>query len=449
MNDDRKHDVEEFNKLKNQIAALWKELENDDLNDIKLLMGDNKENFVEALGNVSNFVDSISPYYNELEKQELYENTCDFSNLKDKNTKKVIKSKKEDLNEVAKEVKMLINKHRLSNLFLEVTLRCNAKCEHCGSSCGYTIPKDEISADCLKKSLLEIHEKYGSKNVFLTVTGGEPLMRTDLFDIMEYAVSLGFRWGMTTNGMLINKNIVDLFRKTNMESISISLDGLKETHEKFRKVPGSFDKIMKAIDLLKELECLNHLQITTVVNKKNIHELEDIYKLLLDKGIKEWRVICVDPIGRAYNNDGILLDKEGLTYMFDFIRQKRLEGKMLVEYDCSHYLGLKYENILRNHGFVCGAGIFIGSILSNGDICVCPNVRDKSLVQGNIKTDSFVDVWENKYEIFRKKRITTNEKCKACKSYKYCRGGSFHTWNYDENKPNMCMKELLKEDFIE
>ena len=131
------------------------------------------------------------------------------------------------------------------------------------------------------------------------------------------------------------------------------------------------------------------------------------------------------------------------------IKEKNPEGKIFVEDDCAHYLGLKYENEIRDHGFVCGAGLFIGSILANGDICVCPNVRRKELVQGNIKTDSFVDVWENRFEQFRGKRITTNSKCKKCKSYKYCRGDSFHTWNYDDKKPNMCMKDILCEQFVE
>ena len=311
MDDERKHDIKEFNNLKNQINSLWKEIEIDDKSDLKLLMGENKDNFIDALNSATNFVDNISPYFDELEKEDLLDEKCDFDNLNDKHTKKVIKVKKKELDETAKEINELIKNPILSNLFLEVTLRCNAKCEHCGSSCGYSIPKDELSAKELKNVIHDVYEKYGNR-VFLTVTGGEPLMRQDLFDIMEYAHNLGFHWGMTTNGMLINKRIVDLYRKTNMESISISLDGLKETHESFRKVPGSFDKIMKAIDLLKELECLNHLQITTVANKKNLHELEDIYTLLLGKGIKEWRVMCVDPIGRAYENDGILLDKEGL-----------------------------------------------------------------------------------------------------------------------------------------
>ena len=337
----------------------------------------------------------------------------------------------------------------LKDLFLEVTSRCNARCEHCGSSCGDSIVKDEISKEDLMKTLLEISKKYDAHGILLNVTGGEPLIRKDLFEIMDYANKLGFRWGMTSNGMLINDEILKKMEETNMETISISLDGLKETHESFRKVPGSFKKIMHAIDLLKELDTINHLQITTVANKKNLLELEDMYKLLLDKGIKEWRVMNVDPIGRATNNDDILLDKDGLIYMFNFIREKRLEGKMDVTYDCSHYLGLQYEGILRDHPFICGAGLFIASILANGDICACPNIRHASLIQGNIKKDSFVDVWENKYEIFRKKRITTNSKCKKCKSFKYCRGDSFHTWNYDEKVPNMCMKELLEEYFVE
>ena len=447
-NEEAKHDINEFNNLKNQLDSLWKELEKDNDDENPLFSGNDKSSFIEALDSASKLVKDITPYFDDLEEQiKCYE--CDYSDKRKKETKKIINEKKEVLDDIAEQVEDLIEHPHLSNLFLEITLRCNARCEHCGSSCGEKIPKDEISAEDLKRTLLEIHNKYGAENVFLTVTGGEPLMRKDLFDIMKYAVSLGFRWGMATNAMLITEEVVEKLRETNFESISISLDGLKDTHDSFRKVPGGYDKVMKAIKMLQNLETLRHLQVTTVANKKNLHELEEIYQILLKLGIKEWRVMCVDPIGRANLNDGILLDKEGLLYMFNFIKEKRIEGKMLVEDDCAHYLGLKYENILRNHGFVCGAGLFVGSILANGDICVCPNVRRKELVQGNIKTDSFIDVWENKFQKFRKNRITTNEKCKKCKSYKYCRGGSFHTWNFDDNIQNMCMKKILGKEFIE
>ena len=445
-----KHDIKEFNNLKDQINSLWEELELDKKEKDKLLKGKNKKEFVGALECATDFVGSIAPYFDDLEKNQLYKIKCDFKNKRNTKIVKEVEARKiKDLDEYADLYNYYVKHPYLNSLFLEVTLRCNARCEHCGSSCGDEIPKDEISKEDLMRTLKEIDEKYGAENVFLIITGGEPLVRKDVFEIIDYALGLGYHWGMTTNGILIDEKMVEKLKKSKIESISISLDGLKSTHESFRRVPGSFDKIMKALELLKGVETLQHLQVTTVANKKNLLELEDLYKLLLEKDIKEWRVMCIDPIGRADKNDEILLDKDGLLYMFDFIRDKRFEGKMDVTYDCSHYLGLEYENILRDHPFLCGAGIFVASVLANGDICVCPNVRRKELVQGNIKTDSFVDVWENRFKEFRTKRITTNSKCKKCKSYKYCRGDSFHTWNFDEKVPNMCMKDILTDRFIE
>ncbi len=355
------------------------------------------------------------------------------------------------LNAIAQSKEDIKKKPRLVDLFLEVTSMCNARCEHCGSSCGENKPKDEIETEYLERALKQIADAYNPKNMFIYVTGGEPLMRKDLFDIMAYANKLGFRWGITTNGMLINDKILKKFKECNVESISISLDGLKETHEKFRKVPGCYNIIIDNIKKILKTKACKLLQITTVANKKNLNELQEIYELLLSLGIKSWRVVTVDPIGRAKKNDGILLDNDEFKYVLDFIREKRQEGKMQVDYGCSHYLGLKYELEVRDYYFYCGAGVFVASILSNGDIYVCPNVeRRKELVQGNIRTDNFVEVWENKFKEYRSERKTEKcSKCKKCKSFKYCKGDSFHTFNFDDKKPNICMKEILGSDFTE
>ena len=288
----------------------------------------------------------------------------------------------------------------LKDLFLEVTSRCNARCEHCGSSCGDFIPKDEISADDLKKALLDISNHYNAKDILLNVTGGEPLVRKDLFEIMDYANQLGFRWGMTSNGMLINDEILEKMNQTNMETISISIDGLKETHESFRKVPNSFDKIIDNIKKLQKVPSIKIVQVTTVANKKNLNELENLYNLMKELNVISWRVINVDPIGRAKNNNDILLDKDDYKYLFNFIKEKREENIMNVEYECSHYLDIPLEKEIRDTYFICTTGLYVGSILSNGDIFICPHVeRRPEFVQGNIKTDSFVDVWENKFKI--------------------------------------------------
>ena len=358
----------------------------------------------------------------------------------------VKKIKINNMDKLAEYRRKLYEKPILKDLFLEVTLRCNARCEHCGSSCGDKIQTDEISADELKKALKDIADKYDASQILLNVTGGEPLVRKDLFDIMRYATSLGFRWGMTSNGMLINDDIINKMIETNMETISISLDGLKETHESFRRVPNSFDRIIANVKKLQQVPSIKIVQITTVANKKNLHELEDVYNLMKELNVISWRVINVDPIGRAKNNNDILLDKDDYKYLFNFIKEKREENLMNVEYGCSHYLGVDLEKELRDTYFICTAGLYVASILSNGDIFICPDVeRRKEFIHGNIKTDNFVDVWENKFKIFRTENRTKCSKCEKCSNWKYCCGDSFHTFNFDEGKPNFCIKDVLEE----
>lgn len=359
---------------------------------------------------------------------------------------KIKKIKEKNMNNLFEYRKKLYKEPILNNLFLEVTSRCNARCEHCGSRCDGKEQGEEISAEYLKKTLKEVADRYDASKILLNVTGGEPLMRKDLFEILKYATDLGFRWGMTSNGMLINENMAKKLEEAKIDTVSISLDGMKETHEKFRKVPNCFDKVIDGIKLLLKIPGIQTVQVTTVANKRNIDELEELYKLLISIGVKSWRVVSCDPIGRASDNDSILLDKECFKKLFKFIEEKRNEGKMDVSYGCSHYLGFSLEKEVRDYYFICMAGLYVGSILSNGDIFVCPNVpRRKELIQGNIKTDSFVDVWENKFEAFRNEDRTSCDTCKKCAHWKYCGGDSFHTWNFDENKPNVCLKDVFEE----
>lgn len=356
-------------------------------------------------------------------------------------------TKKLDMLYVDDYIRNLYDHPTLKNLFLEVTSKCNAKCEHCGSSCGNKKITDEIESKYIKKTLKEIADKYDASKILLNVTGGEPLLRKDLFELMEFATNLGFGWGITTNGMLINEEMAKKLEKYKLDTISISIDGLKETHEAFRRVPNSFDKIINGIKLLQKNNYIECIQVTTVANKKNFHELEELYKLMQELNIKNWRVISCDPIGRADKNDNILLDNKQIKQLLDFIIEKNNEGKMKVTFGCAHYLGTKYEKEIRPYYFMCSTGLTVASILSNGDIYPCPNVeRRPELVQGNIRNDSFVEVWENKFEQFRHKRITTNNKCQKCPDYNFCRGDSFHTWDFEKNEPKFCIKNIIKGD---
>lgn len=344
--------------------------------------------------------------------------------------------------------KKAYKKHELQGLFLEVTSRCNARCEHCGSSCGDFVPKDEVTKEELCHVLDDIASHYNPKKIMLFVTGGEPLVKKELFEIMDYATKLGFPWGMTTNGMLIDEEVVQKMAETKMSTVSVSIDGLKELHESFRKVPGSFEKIIKGLKLMLECPTIKIVQVTTCVNPKNIDQLPEILKLLKSIGIKYWRLVEIDPIGRAKNRDDLFLDAEGFKRMFNYMFKTRVENPdMCIQYACGHYFGPRINQALTGSPYICYTGYMVASILSNGDIFGCPDIeRLPELIEGNIRKDSFVDVWEHGFKRYRRINRTSNKKCKACPDWKVCLGDAFHTWDFKKRRPNFCSREIFKDD---
>ena len=273
------------------------------------------------------------------------------------------------------------------------------------------------------------------------------MVRQDLYEVMEYATNkLGFHWGMTTNGILLNNENIQKLRKANMETISISIDGLEKTHDTFRGVPGSYKIITNNIKKLKEADFVKHIQVTTVFHKENINQLDELYNVMVDLGLDSWRLVSMDPIGRANKNNNLLLNGKELRQLLDFIKSKKKDKRLELTYGCPGFLGLDYEKEVRKQYFYCRTGINVASILYNGDLFVCPNVpRIKRLIQGNIRTDNFKDIWDNKYKEFRNKDRTKCEECGKCEQWEYCLGGSFHTWNFIENKQNKCTYNMINE----
>ena len=351
--------------------------------------------------------------------------------------------------EVTYKTKQLLSeKPKLYNLFWETTLRCNAKCKHCGSKAGENIElKEELTTEEIKNTLQSIADKYNANEILLNITGGEPLVRQDLFEVMEFAKNLGYHWGMTTNGILVDDKIIEKMKQTGMSTVAISIDGLEKSHDDFRGIKGSYIKIIENVKRLKQANFLNYLQITTVVNKLNINELEELYKVMKELNIDSWRVVTMDPIGRAEDNKDLALDKEEYKYLINFIKDKRKESRFDVTYGCSHFLGLDFEKETRKNMFFCVAGYTTASILYNGDIYVCPDVeRRKELVQGNVRVDDFVEVWENRFKWFRDLNKLKCEECQNCKDWKYCRGDSLHTWDFNNNRPKLCISKMMKGD---
>lgn len=334
---------------------------------------------------------------------------------------------------------------RLTYLFVELTEQCNLSCRHCGSSCSPS-EKRYIDTKLLLRTLETIAEDFEPHTVMICLTGGEPLLHPDFFLIVEAITEFGFPWGMTTNGTLIDLEKAMKLKQYGLGSITISLDGLEETHEWLRNNRGCFQQTITAVGHIHKAQI--PVQITTVIHKKNFDELDALYRLMCELDIYSWRIVNLEPIGRALQNQELLLDRAEILQLLDFIREKRYSIKtpMDVCFGCSHYLSFEYEREVRDNFFICGAGIYVGSILVNGDIYSCLDIeRREELVQGNIAVDRFSNVWENKFREFRINRAESSEECRYCKERDFCQADSMHTWDFEQNKPMFC---IMREENI-
>lgn len=350
--------------------------------------------------------------------------------------------KKRDMQQLAEYREYLRQNPKLAYLFAELTDSCNLSCLHCGSNC---MSKDAVFLDkrLLVSALKTVAREMDSSTIMFCLTGGEPLLHPEFEEIVQAAVQLGFPWGMTTNGILVDEHMAKKLKHLNIGSVTLSLDGLEDLHDWFRNRPGAFHKTLQAVEELKKEQI--PVQITTVIHKKNYHQLEDMYALMVQWKVKSWRVINIEPIGRALQYPELMLDYEEIIGLLSFIRKKRFstDTPIDVTYGCSHYLTSEYEREVRDGYFICGSGIYVASILCNGDIYSCLDIeRRPELVQGNISKDNFVEVWKHRFQEFRNDRTSQCEMCSGCEDRLYCGGDSAHTWDYNNNQPLLCLKNM-------
>ncbi len=353
-------------------------------------------------------------------------------------------AKRKNMLELAAYREKLYREPQLKFLFFELTNACNLACLHCGSSCspakGTFLPKELV-----ERTLASVQSQLRERP-YVFLTGGEPLLHPDFFPIAEHIHAQGLFWGITTNGMLIDGAAARKLNACGMTSVAFSLDGTRETHNALRRDPHAFDACLRGISNVVKYCGKAVTMVTSVIHRGNIGELNAIHDLVRSLGVDSWRIINVDPIGRAKKGD-MLLGAEEMRYLLEYIRGRRYDPAetLDVTYGCSHYLTEDFENETRDAYFLCNSGVYAGSVLCNGDIYSCLDIeRRPELVQGNVSRDDFADVWKNKFKQFRTDRSGLSRQCMRCPDRAFCAGDSAHTWNYDENRPNYCVKQLLE-----
>jgi radical SAM enzyme (rSAM/lipoprotein system) len=324
--------------------------------------------------------------------------------------------------EVHRQLKKIEHReHQLSYLFWECTWRCNLSCLHCGSDCHAASTHKDMPAEDFLNVLDRINE-YDHKPILIAITGGEPLLRKDLEECGYNIRKKGFYWGIVTNGFAYNQERHRSLLSAGMGAITLSLDGLQNTHNWLRNHPRSYERAIDAMNLIASSYLTS--DVVTCVHKRNLPELEALYSIICESGMKAWRLFTITPIGRAKLHPELDLTAEEFTALMNFIKDKRAENRIDVKFSCEGYVG-RYEKQVRDDRFFCRAGIHIGSVLIDGSIGACPNI-DRSFIQGNIYQDDFMDVWNNRFEPYRNRKWMKTGICAGCKAYRYCEGNGMH-----------------------
>lgn len=334
----------------------------------------------------------------------------------------------------------------------EVTRRCNLACVHCRASSE----KGPYPGELGTEKCLEILDQIADVDQpIIILTGGELLLREDIFEIARHGSDMGLRMVMATNGTLITPGITDQMITSGIKRVSISLDGpTAKEHDAFRQVPGAFEGSMRGIEHLKGAGI--EFQINTTVTKHNVHLIDQMLGLAIKLGAVAHHLFLLVPTGRArdmVNQEIDALEYEKLLHWFyDAGREAPLHLKATC---APHYYRIlrqeahkKGEKVdFETYGLDavtrgCLGGTAFCFISYDGIVQPCGYLE---LNSGDLKNSTFQEVWDNS-EIFRQLRDFPGYKgkCGRCEYIKFCGGCRARayeaTGDFLEEEP-LCMYE--------
>jgi radical SAM protein with 4Fe4S-binding SPASM domain len=317
--------------------------------------------------------------------------------------------------------------------------RCNLRCIHC-----YARATDQEAPDILStaeaRAMIDSAADFGCP--VMLFSGGEPLMREDVFELMRHAASRNMRTTLSTNGTLITREMARELKTCRMGYVGISLDGLEDTHDKFRRHKGCFKEALNGLENCKAEGLRTGLRIT--LTRHNYRDVPAILDLLVERGIQRACFYHLVYTGRGSELIEEDLDHDQTRETMDIIIEKTLEiharglnkevltvdnhadGPYLWLWTRKHRLELAdrvFKMIGLNRAQSTGQGI--SCVSWNGDVSPDQFWRDKVL--GNVRKNTFEQIWMNPDNQFlkdlRRREELVKGKCARCRFLGICRGG--------------------------
>lgn len=314
----------------------------------------------------------------------------------------------------------------------ELTLRCDLACRHCGSRAGRARP-DELT---LRESLDLVDQLADLGVQEVTLIGGEAYLYDGWLEVVRAIRRRGMICTVTSGGRGFTPEVAQAAANAGVQSVSISIDGRPETHDRLRGLKGAHRAAVSALEALRAAGI--RVALNTQVNRENRDELEDVFELAKEHDCHGWQVFLTVPMGRAADRPELLLQPydvvELLPRLGDLHARCAESGIRLLPGNNVGYFGPQ-EHQLRGalrapSQASCAAGRFVIGIEANGDIKGCPSLPSRDWVGGNVREHRLEEIWEGSLAL-RYTRDRTVEThlwgyCKTCYYAEACMGGC--TW---------------------
>ena len=322
----------------------------------------------------------------------------------------------------------LFQRPRLTYLFWESTLRCNLRCAHCGSGCEARSPLQELDTAQVKAILDTIADDFDARRIFVSITGGEPLLRHDLCEVVAHMTGLGMRTCIVTNGTLLGPEQAARLVDAGMRTVTVSIDGMEAEHEQVRG-KGTWKKALAALGNARRAG-FRTVEAITCVRPANLDSLRELETAVREAGARLWRLITIDRMGRGGDDDNLWLRPPEVRRLLDFIETRRAElkrdgEKFDVRFSCGGFLGVERELAVRPGDGQCFAGLCVASILADGQVGACPSLP-RSWAQGSALERRFSDIWKSEFELYRDTDWRKSGRCADCSWFDLCKGGGLH-----------------------
>ncbi len=299
----------------------------------------------------------------------------------------------------------------------ELTRNCNLDCVHCRARAGAGPYDNELTLEeCVR--IIDDIAAFATPTIILT--GGEPLLRKDIFDIIEHATAKGLRTVIAVNGTLVDRAVAVRLKEAGILRVSMSIDGKdRATHDSFRRVSGSFDAVMQAGRILREVGL--PFQINTTVTRLNSADLPAIYGLVKGMGAVAWHTFLLVPVGRGEGLKGEELNAAMYEDVLNWMYEREEEHEIEMKVTCApHYYRIVKERVGTPKSAGCLAGKSFLFISHTGIAQPCGYLESPC---GDIRKDGVRQVGEGSEQFASIRDLRKYKgKCGRCRFLSICGG---------------------------